>query len=119
MNIQQFGQTDQMIELCCEPVSSKEFLHIQATIEFRFTLKCIGDMIITYSQMHCTGKYSQHRIIWPVWPNGWVFVYELSDCEFESRCCHLSFSFMELWISILIGVMNALFLSNDCGETSN
>ena len=23
-----------------------------------------------------------------VWPHGWVFVYELSDCEFESRCRH-------------------------------
>ena len=21
--------------------------------------------------------------------NGWVFVYELSGCRFESRCCHL------------------------------
>ena len=25
-----------------------------------------------------------------VWLNGWVFVYELSGCEFESRCCHLN-----------------------------
>ena len=32
----------------------------------------------TYSQMHRTDKYSQHSsIIWPVWLNGWVFVYEL------------------------------------------
>ena len=29
------------------------------------------DMIITYSQMHRTDKYSQHSsIIWPVWVNG-------------------------------------------------
>ena len=28
---------------------------------------------------------------WPVWLNGWVFVYELSGCGFESRCCHLNF----------------------------
>ena len=26
---------------------------------------------------------------WSVWLNGWVFVYELSGCGFESRCCHL------------------------------
>ena len=35
-------------------------------------------------------------IIWPVWPSGWVFVYELSDCELES-ChinCHLYFQEM-------------------------
>ena len=28
---------------------------------------------------------------WPVWLNGWVFVYELSDCGFESLCCHFNF----------------------------
>ena len=27
---------------------------------------------------------------WPVWLNGWVFIYELSGCGFESRCCHLN-----------------------------
>ena len=31
------------------PVSSKEFLDIQATMESRFTLKLVRDMIITYS----------------------------------------------------------------------
>ena len=40
--------------------------------------------------MHRTDKYSQHSsTIWPVWLNGWVFVYELSGCEFESRCSQL------------------------------
>ena len=29
----------------------------------------------------------------PVWLNGWVFVYELSGCGFESRCSHLNFRF--------------------------
>ena len=32
------------------PVSSKEFLVIHVTIECGFTLKCIRDMIRTYSQ---------------------------------------------------------------------
>ena len=42
--------------------------------------------------MDHTDKKSQHNsIIWPVWLNGWVFVYELSDCGFESHCCHLKF----------------------------
>ena len=27
--------------------------------------------------------------IWPVWLNVWVFVYERSGYEFESRCCDL------------------------------
>ena len=35
--------------------------------------------------MYCTDKYSQHRsIIWPVWLNGSVFIYELSGCGFKS-----------------------------------
>ena len=42
------------------------------------------------SQMHRTDKYSQQSsIIWPVWLNGWVFVYELSGYGFESRSCHI------------------------------
>ena len=43
------------------------------------------------TRMHRTGKYSQHSsIIWLVWVNGWVLVYELSGCGFDSRCCHLN-----------------------------
>ena len=76
------------------PASSKEFLDIQATIECGFTLKRVRDMIKTYSQMHRTDKYSQHSsIIWPAWLNGWVFVYELSGCGFESSCSHFTFRF--------------------------
>ena len=41
--------------------------------------------------MHRTDKYSQHSsVIWPVWLNSWVFVYELSGCGFESHCSHLN-----------------------------
>ena len=29
----------------------------------------------------------------PVWLNGWVFVYDLSGCGFESSCSHLNFRF--------------------------
>ena len=54
----------------------------------------VRDMIKTYSQMHRTDKYSQHSsIIWPAWLNGWVFVYELSGCGFESSCSHFTFRF--------------------------
>ena len=38
---------------------------------------------------HNQHSHSQHSsIIWPVWLNGWVFVYELSGRGFESRCCN-------------------------------
>ena len=44
--------------------------------------------------MQHTYKQSQHSsVTWPVWLDGWVFVYELSDCGFESRCCHLDFRY--------------------------
>ena len=76
------------------PDSSKEFLDIQATVECGFTLKFVRDMIKTYNQMYRTDKYSQHSsIIWQVCPNGWVFVYELGACGFESSCSHLIFRY--------------------------
>ena len=62
---------------------------MQATIECGFTLKCVRDIARTYSQMHLTDKFSEQiSFIWPVWPNDWVFVYELSGTGFESNCSH-------------------------------
>ena len=76
------------------PVLRKEFLDIQATIEYRFTLKRVCDITKTYSEMHLTDKYSQHStVIWLIWLNGWVLVYELSGCGFESHYSHLNFRF--------------------------
>ena len=43
-----------------------------------------------------TSFINEHSTIqsnWQVWLNGWVFVYELSGCEFESSCSHLNFRF--------------------------
>ena len=60
---------------------------MHTVIHCGFPVKRVHEMIRTYSQMHCTDKYSQHNsIIWPVWLNAWVFVYKLSGCGFESRC---------------------------------
>ena len=51
-------------------------------------------MTRTYSQMYRTDKYSQHSsIIWPVWLNGWTFVYEISDSGFEPSSSHLTSDF--------------------------
>ena len=69
---------------------------LRQTIECGFNLKLIRDIIITYSQMHCTDKYLQNNsIIWPVWLNDWVFVYKLSGCGFKFRCSHVSCYFMK------------------------
>ena len=74
------------------PPWRKEFLDIQATINFAFILKCVPDMTETYSQMYREDKCSEHSwIIWSVEPNGWVFVYELSGFGFKSSCSHLIF----------------------------
>ena len=75
-------------------VLSNKFLNIQATIDSLFTLKRLHDMITTYPEMHHTDRCSQHSsIIWPVWLNGWVVVYELSGWGFESCCSHLNFRY--------------------------
>ena len=80
-NTQPFGQTDQGIELCSEYLSV-----------WWSTLWCVRGK--KYSQIHCTDKYSEHcSIIWSVWPNGWVFVYELRGSGFESSCNRLNFRF--------------------------
>ena len=77
-------------------LQTRSSLAFRQTIESRFTLKLVGDMIITYSQMHRTDKYSQPKsIIWSVWLNGWVFVHEPSGCGFESRCCHYMSLFLQ------------------------
>ena len=36
---------------------------------------------------------TQQTLNRPVWPNGWVFVYELNGSGFESSCSHLIFRF--------------------------
>ena len=52
-------------------------------------LSCHAHQI--YCQMHHTDKHLQHSsTIWPVWLNGWVFIYELSGSGFESSCGHLN-----------------------------
>ena len=33
--------------------------------------------------------FSETGQILPVWLNGWMLIYKLSGCGFESRCCHL------------------------------
>ena len=54
----------------------------------------VCDMIRTYKEMHRTNKYSQlSSITWSFRPNGWVFVYKLKSCGFESSSSHLKFRY--------------------------
>ena len=49
----------------------------------------------TRTQNHLVRKRTLNHLakttIWLVWPNGWVFVYELSRSGFEPSCSHLNF----------------------------
>ena len=70
---------------------ARSSLTLRQTIKCRFPMKLVCEMIITYSLMRRTDKYSQHSLLnWPVWLNGWVFVYELSGSGFEFHYCHTS-----------------------------
>ena len=75
-------------------LEARSLLTFKQTIEWGFTLKLICDMAITYIQMHHIDKYSQRSwVIWPGWLNSSVFVYEVSGCEFQFRCCYLNFRY--------------------------
>ena len=88
-------------------------------MECGFTQKRVRDMTRTYNQMHRTDKYSEHSsIIWPVWPNDWVFVYELSSSGFEPGCnvCLSLLKSVADWfvtIKILKGLDNTICHNND------
>ena len=70
------------------------YIQIHSTIECWFTLKCVCETIRAYSQMHHTDTQLQHSsIIWPVRPNGWVFVYEVSGYGFGSHWSHINFRY--------------------------
>ena len=76
------------------PPTSKEFIDIEGTIECGFTVTRVSEVTRRYSQMQRTDKYSKYgSVIWQLWLNCWVFVYELSGCGFESTCCRLNFRF--------------------------
>ena len=75
------------------------------------------DCMYTYSQMHRTDKYSQlSSMIWSVWPNGWVFVSELSGCGFKSSCSHLKDS-MIVPNSLCLGNVSKDFSASNMKKT--
>ena len=77
---------------------------------YTHTMKRVCDMTRIYSQMYHTDKHSQHSsIIWPVWLNGWVFVYKLSGCRFESHCSHIFLLWWSLKLNCIANI--ALMMS--------
>ena len=86
-------------------VRRNHFSHINLRIYIKVSLIniCILSFFPAKNPSSCKRKGNFSRLyfilphLWPVWLNGWVLVYELSDCWLESRCCHLlahSFTFI-------------------------
>ena len=89
-------------ESCCShlnfrycPVSSKEFLDIQVTIECRFLLKCVRDMIRKEDTSICTVQISTHNTVQSFRQlSKWLSVHLRTKwLWFRSCCSHLNFRF--------------------------
>ena len=50
---------------------------------------CLYVLVVSLTRFRVNNPHSRVWIHTPVWPNGWVLVYELSGCGFESSCNHL------------------------------
>ena len=91
MTTQPFSQTGQIIELCCQYLSVRciwIYVIIVSRTRFRVSLQSIAAWMRRNSLLE-TGAISDVYVT----VNGWVFVYDLSSCGFESRCCHLPFRY--------------------------
>ena len=81
-------------QLVCKRTSNhlaKLFKWLSCVVSTYLYVTRVRGMVITYIQMNRTDNFSQHiTVIGSVSLSGWVFVYELSGCWFESRCSHLN-----------------------------
>ena len=80
----------------------KNFLITLSTWRFLFLMMqlsmlsvIISDCNWTRTHNHLLHKWTLNHLakLRPIWPNGWVFAYELRGCGFESSCSHLDFRF--------------------------
>ena len=67
-------------------------LHSKPLITLSINLVGKSAFLNLFLSEYFTDKYLQCKsIIWPVWQNGWVSVYELSDYGFEYHCSHIKY----------------------------
>ena len=64
---------------------------IQNPIEYKYLPSQVTAMVFKLNN-HLVHKQTLNHLV-PVWLNGWVFIYELSGCGFESCCCPLNFRY--------------------------
>ena len=85
------------------PVLSKAFLHIQATIECRFTLKHVHDMIITYSEYYISLCFDVNVPFSYLKANFTIVVRDLGSENKGSRfdsSCYLSAD-LQKWVKVV------------------
>ena len=59
-------------------------IYVMIKMQHKYSL---SDSIKTLTHIHLLRKQTLN------WLNGWVFVYKLSGCGFESRCSHFNFRY--------------------------
>ena len=65
----------------------------------RHEIWSLSDCNWSRTQNHLLRKRTlNHLAKLALWPNGWMFVYELSDSGFDSSCSHLSKWWFCLWL---------------------
>ena len=84
-----------LLYICC--IFSKHLL-LKTSLEDCVCITIIGHSLVTRKyKNHNRNRYVYNTVAdlknRPVCLNGWVFVYELSGCGLESRCCHLNFRY--------------------------
>ena len=77
----------------------------------------LSDCNWTWTENHLVCKRTLNHLaklaisLQPVWPNGWVFFYELSGSEFKSSCSHLTNYMVNLCFHLLLNAMRCEFNS--------
>ena len=71
-------------------------------------LICVVHLTVSYYHVTYTFQ-SESTLYKPVWLSGWVFIYKLSGCGFESCCFHFDHSFSKfLFPSLADTIVNYL-----------
>ena len=65
-------------------------VHLSAS----YSISNVSDFIISLYVLIMLRTRFRMNPNWSVWLNGWVFVYELGGCGFESRCSHINFRYL-------------------------
>ena len=70
--------------------------HVTYAFQSQFTLySCLNvKELVAWNRRDSNKLKWSLSEVWPVWPNGWVFVYEPSAWGFESTCSHLKVSYL-------------------------